>query len=97
MTAARVLLVTVASPAGQLDVGVRCDATPADVARALGAVLGLRPGRLTAEHRSPPRPGAPAGVRAALQPTVPLADAGVADGDLILLASDREADPRDRH
>jgi hypothetical protein len=86
VTAVRVILITVAGPGGHVDVGVRSDATPAELAASLGSVLGVSPAWPAAEHRSPPRPGVPRGWRALLQPGIALADAGVADGDLILFS-----------
>ena len=84
MTAARVIMVTVAGPAGQMDVGVRSDATPAELAASLGDVLGIGPARPVAEHRSPPRPGSRQGQRVPLSLGISLAGAGVADGDVLL-------------
>jgi hypothetical protein len=84
MNAARVLLVTVAGPGGHVDVGVRSDATPAELAVALSRVIGVGPALPVVEHRSPPRPGVPLGRRVLLDPRSALAEAGVADGDLVL-------------
>lgn len=84
MTAIRVILITVAGPAGHVDVGVRSDATAAGLAAWLGTVLGVSPAAPAAEHRSPPRPGEPRGRRVPLRPDVSLAAAGVADGDLVM-------------
>jgi hypothetical protein len=84
VTVSRVILITVAGPGGHVDVGVRSDATPADLAASLGTVLGVSPAALAAEHRSPPRPGEPRGRRSRLMPGASLAAAGVADGDLVL-------------
>lgn len=84
MTAARVLLVTIAGPSGHVDVGVRSDATPAELAIALSPVIGVGPALPVIEHRSPPRPGVPLGRRVLLDPHSELAEAGVADGDLVL-------------
>lgn len=84
MTAARVILLTVAGPAGHVDVGVRSDATPAELAASLGTVLGVALPWPAAEHRSPPRPGDPRGRRSLLMSGDSLAGAGVADGDLVL-------------
>ncbi len=99
MTAIRVILVTVAGPAGHVDVGVRSDATPAELAVSLGTILGLSLPWPAAEHRSPPRPGDPRGRRSLLMPGDSLADAGVADGDLVLFRrpedSSRGAAPLD--
>lgn len=86
-TAAQVILITVAGPGGQADVGVRADATPAAVAAALPRVAGPGAARLAAEHRGPPRPGTPAGVRAALSMSAPLGEAGVADGDVVVFTA----------
>jgi WXG100 protein secretion system (Wss), protein YukD len=90
MNAARVILVTVAGPAGQMDVGVRSDATVAELAAALGSMLGVSLTRSVAEHRSPPRPGSRQGQRAMLSPATSLAAAGVADGDLVLFRRTEE-------
>ena len=90
MNAARVILVTVAGPAGQMDVGVRSDATAPELAAALGSMLGVSLTRSVAEHRSPPRPGSRQGQRAMLSPATSLAAAGVADGDLILFRRTEE-------
>src|SRR5215472_18748567 len=90
MNAARVILVTVAGPAGQMDVGVRSDATASELAAALGSMLGVSLTRSVAEHRSPPRPGSRQGQRAMLSPATSLAAAGVADGDLILFRRTEE-------
>jgi hypothetical protein len=84
MSAVRVILITVAGPAGHVDVGVRSDATPADLADALGSVIGVSPAATVIEHRSPPRPGVPEGGRALVQSGTAMAEAGVADGDLVL-------------
>src|SRR5215472_10106251 len=84
MNAARVILVTVAGPAGQMDIGVRSDATPSELAASLGSMLGVSLTRSLAEHRSPPRPGSRQGQRAMLNPGTSLAAAGVADGDLVV-------------
>lgn len=89
VSAIRVILVTVAGPAGHVDVGVRSDATPAELAASLGTILGISGPRPSAEHRSPPRPGDPRGRRSVLRPADSLAGAGVTDGDLITL---RDAD-----
>jgi type VII secretion system (Wss) protein YukD len=82
--AVRVILVTVAGPAGHVDIGVRSDVTPAELADSLSAVLGIGGSAPVAEHRSPPRPGDLRGRRAPLPPRLPLAQAGVADGDLVV-------------
>ncbi len=84
MSAVRVILITVAGPAGHVDVGVRSDATPADLADALGSVIGVSPAATVIEHRSPPRPGVPEGGRALVRSGTAMAEAGVADGDLVL-------------
>jgi hypothetical protein len=84
MSAARVILITVAGPGGHVDVGIRSDATPEDLAEALGGVIGVNRATSVIEHRSPPRPGVPDGGRALVRPGTVLADAGVADGDLVL-------------
>ena len=90
MNAARVILVTVAGPAGQMDVGVRSDATPSELAAALGSMLGVSLTRSVAEHRSPPRPGSRQGQRTMLGPATSLAAAGVTDGDLVLFRRTEE-------
>lgn len=82
-----VILITVAGPAGHVDVGVRSDVTPAELAATLGDVLGTSPPWAGGEHRAPPRPGDPRGRRAQLAPDAPLADAGVADGDLVIFGN----------
>jgi hypothetical protein len=84
MNAVRVILITVAGPSGHVDIGVRSDATPADLADALGSVIGVSPAAAVIEHRSPPRPGVPEGARALVRSGTALAEAGVADGDLVL-------------
>lgn len=84
MSGVRVILITVAGPGGHVDVGVRSDATPADLADALGGVIGVSPAATVIEHRSPPRPGVPEGARVLVQSGTALAEAGVADGDLVL-------------
>jgi hypothetical protein len=84
MSGVRVILITVAGPGGHVDVGVRSDATPADLANALGGVIGVSPAATVIEHRSPPRPGVPEGARVLVQSGTALAEAGVADGDLVL-------------
>jgi hypothetical protein len=91
VSAARVILLTVAGPAGQMDVGVRSDATPAELAASLGDMLGVGPARPVAEHRSPPRPGSRLGERALLSLGTSLAAAGVADGDLLLFRRPEDA------
>ncbi len=107
MSAARVVLITASGPGGQVDVGVRSDATPADLADALGSVIGVGvigagPGGSAAEHHAPPRPGAPQGTKTRLPPLASLADSGVADGDMIIFRMGRERgaesdEPDDRH
>lgn len=87
MTGSRVVLVTVTGPGGHVDVGARADATPVQLAAALGRVIGLGAAEPVAEHRSPPRPGTPQGRRTVLGPEVSLAEAGVADGDLLVFAA----------
>jgi hypothetical protein len=84
VTAARVILITVAGPRGHVDIGVRSDATPAELADALGSVLGVGAAAQVIEHRSPPRPGVPAGQRVLVDADTALAEAQVADGDLVL-------------
>ncbi len=84
MSGVKVILITVAGPRGHVDVGVRSDATPADLADALGPVIGVSPAATVIEHRSPPRPGVPEGGRALVRSGTALAEAGVADGDLVL-------------
>jgi len=83
----RVILITTSGPGGQVDVGVRSDATPADLLASLGTVIGIRSTGLVAEHQSPPRPGVPLGARARLNTAVSLADSGVADGDMVVFKS----------
>jgi hypothetical protein len=80
----RVILITVAGPGGHVDVGVRSDATPADLADALGGVIGVSLASTVIEHRSPPRPGVPEGARVLVRSGTALSEAGVADGDLVL-------------
>jgi hypothetical protein len=89
----RVILVTVAGPAGHVDIGVRSDVTPAELADSLSAVLGIGGSPPVAEHRSPPRPGDLRGRRAPLPPRLSLAQAGVADGDLVVFRMPAEAPP----
>jgi hypothetical protein len=84
MSAVRVILITVAGPRGHVDVGVRSDARPADLADALGTVIGVSPAATIIEHRSPPRPGVPEGGRARVGSDTALDEAGIADGDLVL-------------
>jgi hypothetical protein len=76
---ARVILVTIVGPGGQVDVGVRSDATAADLAWHLGAVIGIGAGGAVAEHWTPPRPGGAQALRQPLSPVV-LADAAGARG-----------------
>jgi hypothetical protein len=90
MSAIRVVLVTASGPGGQVDVGVRSDATPADLVDSLGSVIGVGPGGSAAEHHAPPRPGAPQGIKVRLRPYTSLADSGVADGDMIIFKVGRE-------
>lgn len=98
MTGTRVILVTVTGPRGHVDVGVRSDATPFELAGALGGVIGLSRAMPLTEHRSPPRPGVPQGRRVRLRPDASLGEVGVADGDLIMFkqASDNQAADRMR-
>lgn len=97
MTAARVILITVAGPRGHVDIGVRSDATPAELADALGSVLGVGAAARVIEHRSPPRPGVPAGQRVLVGADTALAEAQVADGDLVLfIAAGSSADRASR-
>jgi hypothetical protein len=84
MTGVRVVLVTAGGPGGQVDVGVRSDATPAELAMALGSVIGVGLSGAVAEHHAPPRPGVPLGRRVRLPVDLSLADSGVADGDMII-------------
>ena len=83
---ARVILVTIVGPGGQVDVGVRSDATAAELAWHLGAVIGIGAGGAVAEHWTPPRPGGAQALRQPLSPLVSLANAGVLDGDVVVLA-----------
>jgi|SRR5215475_2999328 len=87
----RVVLVTASGPGGQVDVGVRSDATPADLASSLASVLGVGIGPAVVEHHAPPRPGTPMGTRVRLDAYTSLADSGVADGDLIAFKTPGEA------
>jgi hypothetical protein len=87
MTGTRVILITASGPGGHVDIGVRADATPADLAGSIGDVLGVAPASasgVVAEHHAPPRPGNPLGSRMRLRPDTSLADSGVADGDMII-------------
>jgi hypothetical protein len=87
MTGTRVILITASGPGGHVDIGVRADATPADLVGSIGDVLGVAPvsaSGVVAEHHAPPRPGNPLGMRVRLHPDASLADSGVADGDMIL-------------
>lgn len=93
MSAIRVILITVAGPGGHVDVGVRSDATAAELAVSLAPVLGISPPWPIAEHRAPPRPGEPRGRRTLLEPGTVLADAGVTDGDLVLFRQQQAAVP----
>ena len=97
MTAVRVILITVAGPGGHVDVGVRSDVTPAELAASLHAVIGVSQAWPAAEHRAPPRPSQPRGRRSRLAPGDSLAGAGVADGDLVLFRSDVNPDVRAGH
>lgn len=100
MSGTRVILITAAGPGGQADVGVRSDATPAELIMSLGDVLGVGLSGAVAEHHAPPRPGAPRGTKERLSVDVPLADSGVVDGDLVMfrnttrkgMSSDEPAD-----
>jgi hypothetical protein len=88
MTSPRVILITASGPGGhQVDVGVRSDATPAELVMSIGGVLGVGLVGTTAEHHAPPRPGAPRGTRARLDFELPLADSGVADGDMVIFTT----------
>jgi hypothetical protein len=83
-----VILITASGPGGnQVDVGVRSDATPAELVMSLGSVLGVGLGGTIAEHHAPPRPGVPRGARARLDVDRPLAESGVVDGDMIIFAN----------
>jgi hypothetical protein len=82
----RVILVTIVGPGGQVDVGVRSDTTAADLAWHLGTVIGIGAEGAVAEHWTPPRPGGARALRQPLSPLVSLADAGVLDGDVVVLA-----------
>ena len=84
---ARVILVTIVGPGGQVDLGVRSDATAADLAWHLGAVIGIGAGGAVAEHWTPPRPGGAQALRQPLSPLVSLTDAGVLDGNVVVLAN----------
>ena len=87
------VLITAAGPGGHVDIGVRSDASVAELAASLGPILGIGPPWPGAEHRAPPRPGEPGGRRARLGPETSLAQAGIADGDLIIF--DRAGGQRD--
>ncbi len=88
MTNPRVILITASGPGGnQVDVGVRSDATPAELVMSIGNVLGVGLAGTIAEHHAPPRPGVPRGTRARLDFDLPLADSGVVDGDMLIFAS----------
>jgi hypothetical protein len=94
----RVILITTSGPGGQVDIGVRSDATPADLVASLGSVIGIRSAGVLAEHQSPPRPGLPLGIRVRLNTAVSLAESGVADGDMVVFKTGAESDePADRH
>jgi len=85
MTSLRVILVTASGPGGnQVDVGVRSDATPAELVMSIGNVLGVGLTGTIVEHHAPPRPGVPRGTRARLDFDLPLTDSGVVDGDMII-------------
>jgi hypothetical protein len=87
----RVVLVTASGPGGQVDVGVRSDATPADLASSLASVLGVGVGPAVVEHHAPPRPGAPMGTRVRMDAHTSLAESGVVDGDLIAFRTPGQA------
>jgi hypothetical protein len=87
----RVVLVTASGHGGQVDVGVRSDATPADLASALASAIGVGTGPAVVEHHAPPRPGVPQGTRVRMDAYTSLADSGVADGDLITFRTPGEA------
>lgn len=93
MTGTRVVLITASGPGGQIDIGVRADATPTDLVGALGSVIGIGPGSSVVEHHAPPRPGMPQGRRVQLTGEASLAGSGVADGDMIIFRkpSDRSS------
>lgn len=93
MTGTRVVLITASGPGGQIDIGVRADATPTDLVGSLGSVIGIGPGSSVVEHHAPPRPGMPQGRRAQLTGDASLAGSGVADGDMIIFRkpSDRSS------
>ncbi len=84
MSGTRVVLITAAGPSGQVDIGVRSDATPKDLVSSLGSVIGVIPGSSVVEHHAPPRPGVPQGRRTQLTSNASLGDSGVADGDMII-------------
>jgi len=84
LSGTRVILITASGPGGQVDIGVRSDATPADLAGSLGAVIGVGGQWSAVEHHAPPRPGAPQGTRVRLDSHAPLAASGVADGDMVV-------------
>ncbi len=84
MSGTRVVLITAAGPGGQVDIGVRSDATPKDLVSSLGSVIGVVQGSSVVEHHAPPRPGVPQGRRTQLTSNASLADSGVADGDMII-------------
>ena len=92
VSAARVILLTVAGPAGQMRHrrALRRHAREG-LAASLGDMLGVGPARPVAEHRSPPRPGSRLGERALLSLGTSLAAAGVADGDLLLFRRPEDA------
>jgi hypothetical protein len=88
--AVRVILVTVAGPSGHVDVGVRSDATPADLAWHLGTTLGVSATGSAAEHWSPPRPTGTPALRFMMSRGVSLAEAGVLDGDMVVFTGAEE-------
>ena len=93
VTNLRVILITASGPGGnQVDVGVRSDATPAELVMSIGNVLGVGLVGTIAEHHAPPRPGVPRGARTRLDFNRPLAASGVVDGDMIIFAN--RAGPR---
>lgn len=83
-TDARVILVTVTGPGGNVDLGVRADATTTDLVTQLRQVLGLTTAALAVEHMTPPRPGGGHGRRTPIPPGSTLGAVGVADGDVIV-------------
>src|SRR5215468_4038372 len=87
----RVVLVIASGPGGQVDVEMRSDATPADLANSLASVIGVGIGPAVVEHHAPPRPGVPIGTRTRMDAYTSLADSGVADGDLITFRTAEKA------